>query len=49
MLSFQILKQLKGKTVMWEQAQSILDAKFSKSKKNTKPIIMVVDEVKHKN
>lgn len=42
----QILKQLTGKTVLWEQAQSILDARFSKSKKNTKPIVMLVDEVK---
>ncbi|CAH2000719.1 unnamed protein product [Acanthoscelides obtectus] len=40
----EIYKQLKGKTVPWEQAQSMLDEMFVKSKK-MKPIIMLVDEL----
>lgn len=41
-----ILRQLTGKTVPWEQAQSILEAKFTKtSKKNSLPIILIVDEL----
>lgn len=41
----QILKQLGGKTVSWEQAQSMLDNRFSKAKKGSKPVVMLVDEV----
>lgn len=39
------MKQMTGKTVLWEQAQSILDTKFSKSKKASVPVVLLVDEV----
>lgn len=40
----QILKQLTGKILPWEQAQNILDKKFTKTS-NKKPVVLVVDEV----
>lgn len=40
----QIVKQLLGKTVPWEQAQSMLEDLFVKSKR-LKPVIMLIDEV----
>ncbi|KAJ8923919.1 hypothetical protein NQ315_006695 [Exocentrus adspersus] len=40
----EILKQLTGKTVPWEQAQSILEDRFTKSKK-TSPTVMLIDEL----
>nr|XP_023019413.1 origin recognition complex subunit 1 [Leptinotarsa decemlineata] len=40
----EILKQLTGKTVPWEQAQSTLEKMFTKSK-NVKPIVMLIDEL----
>lgn len=45
---FQILRQLTGKTVTWEQAQCSLEEKFSKNikKTNKTPIILLVDEVR---
>lgn len=44
-LKFQILKQLKGKTVAWEQAQNMLQDIFTKKGKKQIPIILLVDEV----
>ncbi|CAH1117278.1 unnamed protein product [Phaedon cochleariae] len=40
----EILKQLQGKSVPWEQAQSMLDDIFNKSKK-LKPVVMLIDEL----
>ncbi|KAJ3649045.1 hypothetical protein Zmor_020807 [Zophobas morio] len=42
----EILKQLTGKTVVWEQAHDILEEKFTKKSKKMKlPIILLVDEL----
>ncbi|KRT86686.1 AAA protein [Oryctes borbonicus] len=41
----EILKQLSGKTVSWEQAQLLLDTKFTKQIKKSTPIIVLVDEL----
>ncbi|KAJ8978816.1 hypothetical protein NQ317_018906 [Molorchus minor] len=40
----EILKQLAGKTVSWEQAQGMLEERFTKSKKCA-PVVMVIDEL----
>ncbi|CAG9834435.1 unnamed protein product [Diabrotica balteata] len=40
----EILKQLTGKTVSWEQAQNSLEEIFVKSKKK-EPIVMLIDEL----
>ncbi|KAJ8955846.1 hypothetical protein NQ318_005391 [Aromia moschata] len=39
-----ILKQLDNKVVPWEQAQSILEERFTKRKKNM-PVVMLIDEL----
>ncbi|XP_022907331.2 origin recognition complex subunit 1 [Onthophagus taurus] len=41
----EILRQLTGKSVRWEQAQSILDTKFTKNGNKNKPIVLLVDEL----
>jgi origin recognition complex subunit 1 len=42
----EIVKQLVGKTVTWEQAQTTLEEKFTKKSKQMKlPIILLVDEL----
>lgn len=34
-----------GKTVRWEEAQDILNTKFTVAGKASRPIVLVVDEV----
>ncbi|KAK4884953.1 hypothetical protein RN001_001224 [Aquatica leii] len=41
----EIAKQLLGKTLRWEQAQTTLESIFVKIKKKSVPIIMVIDEL----
>ncbi|KAF5301980.1 hypothetical protein FQR65_LT19155 [Abscondita terminalis] len=41
----EIAKQLLGKTMRWEQAQSTLENMFVKNKKKSSPIVMVIDEL----
>ncbi|GJQ79166.1 putative origin recognition complex subunit [Trypoxylus dichotomus] len=41
----EILKQLSGKVVSWEQAQLALDTKFTKQATKSKPVILLVDEL----
>lgn len=42
----QIWKQLTGKTLPWEQAQGVLEERFTKkSKKKLEPVVMLIDEV----
>ncbi|CAH0550253.1 unnamed protein product [Brassicogethes aeneus] len=41
----EILKQLNNKTVPWEQAQSILEDMFTKTKKKSAPVVMLIDEL----
>ncbi|XP_025832150.1 origin recognition complex subunit 1 [Agrilus planipennis] len=41
----EILKQLDGKSMRWEQAQTTLENKFSRSSKKMNPTILVVDEL----
>lgn len=43
--NFQILKQLTGKTVPWEQAYNTLEKKFTKTKQKQPPVVLVVDEL----
>ncbi|XP_030750638.1 origin recognition complex subunit 1 [Sitophilus oryzae] len=40
----EIWKQLSGKTVPWEQAQNLLEQRFTK-KKNMMPVVMLIDEL----
>ncbi|KAF5275085.1 hypothetical protein FQA39_LY07022 [Lamprigera yunnana] len=41
----EIIKQLQGKTMHWEQAQTSLENVFTKTQKKSLPIIMVIDEL----
>lgn len=41
----EILKQLTGKIVQWEQAYNQLDSKFTKKGRDSKPIVLLIDEL----